>query len=266
MSTRDLFELASLDVLGLLDDEERRDFENTFRSATPAVQAQVRREQLRVSDLNDWLPAVEPPAGLKTRVLSEVRAAIVAMRAGQARDHVSSRLSPLAAALQRNVSPLWRAATIGLAASLVFIAVFFYSAFDQMRNLSRSLESDQKVAGLVNSSGANLADSILNSRTSFVSFQAPAGVDASARARLIVDPETNAAQLFFDLPTVKDGYRLVAVSDDGKRIESTVTELNLPAGKQTVSLSAAGILGRKLAIIPVVAGDNLAAAVLVSWS
>ncbi len=265
MSTRDLFELAALDVLGLLDDEERRDFEHTFRAATPAVQAQVRREQLRVADLDDWLPDVAPPAGLKARVVAEVRAAIVAVRAGQARGHVSSRLSPIAAALQRNVSPLWRAATIGLAASLVFVAVFFYSALDQIRNVSRSLESDQSVAGLVTSSGANLTDAILNSRTSFVSFHA-ANPEAPARARLIVDPATNAAQLFFDLPSVKDGYRLVAVSDDTRQIVETITELNLPAGKQTVSLSAVGLIGRKLAILPVAAGDNLAAAVLVSWT
>lgn len=265
MSTRDLFELAALDVLGLLDDEERRDFENSFRAATPAVQAQVRREQLRVADLDDWLPRVDAPAGLKTRVLSEVRAAIVAVRAGHARDHVSSRLSPLAAALQRNVSPLWRAATVGLAASLVFVAVFFYRTLDQFNTVTRSLQSETAINDLMAAgSGAGITDVLLNPAASFVAFHSNEG--AAGRARLVLDPATNAAQLICDLPSVKDGYRLVAVSDDGQRIDQVVTTFNLPAGRQSVALNTPGLLGRKLAILPVAAGENLAAAILVSWS
>lgn len=268
MSTRDLFELAALDVLGLLDDEERRDFENAFRTATPAVQAQVRREQLRVADLDDWLPDVAEPAGLKARVLSEVRAAIVAVRAGHGRNHVSARLSPLAAALQRNVSPLWRASTIGLAASLVFVAVFFYRTLDQFNTVTQSLQSGNTVDGLIAISGANLPDALLNPNTTFVAFHS-ANPDTplnASRARLVIDPSTNGAQLVWDLPSVKDGYRLVAVSDDGQRIENVITTFNLPAGKQAVSFSADGLVGRKLAILPVIAGDNLAAAILVSWT
>ncbi len=265
MSTRDLFELAALDVLGLLDDDERRDFESAFRAATPAVQAQVRREQLRVADLDDWLPKVDAPAGLKTRVLSEVRAAVAAVRAGHARDHVSSRLSPLATALQRNVSPLWRAATVGLAASLVFVAIFFYRTLDQFNTVTRSLQSEHAVNDLV-AAGAGVTDAILSPVASFVSFHTPSSDASAARARLILNPATSSAQLLCDLPSLKDGYRLVAVSDDGERIEHIITTFNLPSGKQSVSLAAAGLLGRKLAILPVAAGENLAAAVLVSWS
>ncbi|MGD9692549.1 MAG: hypothetical protein AB7G17_11060 [Phycisphaerales bacterium] len=265
MSTRDLFELAALDVLGLLDDEERRDFENAFRAATPAVQAQVRREQLRVADLDEWLPRVDAPAGLKTRVLSEVRAAIAAVRAGHARDHVSNRLSPLAAALQRNVSPLWRAATVGFAASLVLVGVFFYRTLDQFNTVTRSLESENAVNDLV-SAGAGVTDAILSPVASFVSFHPVSDQAVSARARLIINPATKSAQLICDLPSLKDGYRLVAVSDDGSRIEENITLFNLPAGRQAISLASASLVGRKLAILPVAAGENLAAAILVSWS
>lgn len=266
MSTRDLFELAALDVLGLLDDEERREFENAFRAATPAVQAQVRREQLRVADLDDWLPDVEAPAGLKAKVLSEVRAAVAAVRAGHARDHVARRLSPIAAALQSNVSPLWRAATVGLAASLVLVGVFFYRTLDNVNTLRQSLNSDNAVAGL-GSVGPGIPDALLNPKTSFIAFNpAPAALESAARARLIVDGPANSAQLICELPVIKDGYQLVIVSDDGRRIDSRVTQFNLPPGKQVLSLSAAGLVGRKLAILPVTAGENLAAAILISWS
>ncbi|QYU70067.1 hypothetical protein J4558_08100 [Leptolyngbya sp. 15MV] len=47
MPFHDLLEMAVLDTLGLLDEQEQAAFEMAFRSAPPAVQAQVRREQTR---------------------------------------------------------------------------------------------------------------------------------------------------------------------------------------------------------------------------
>ena len=39
MNTRDLFEAAQLDALGLLDDAERDAFDAAFLAAAPAIQA-----------------------------------------------------------------------------------------------------------------------------------------------------------------------------------------------------------------------------------
>ena len=45
MTLQELIELAILDAMGLLDEEERLAFEVAFRASAPAVQAQVRRER-----------------------------------------------------------------------------------------------------------------------------------------------------------------------------------------------------------------------------
>jgi len=49
MTLQEMIELAILDAMGLLDEEERLAFELAFRAAAPPVQAQVRREQTRPS-------------------------------------------------------------------------------------------------------------------------------------------------------------------------------------------------------------------------
>ena len=79
MTTHELLELASLDAMGLLDPEEREAFELAFRAAAPALQAQIRREQLRLSYIDGILPVVEPPPGLRARVMAKVREAIESM-------------------------------------------------------------------------------------------------------------------------------------------------------------------------------------------
>lgn len=49
MKTQELIELAVLDAMGLLDEQEREAFDAAFDAAAPAIQAQVRREQTRLS-------------------------------------------------------------------------------------------------------------------------------------------------------------------------------------------------------------------------
>ena len=69
MTTRELLELASLDAMGLLDDNEHEAFEGAFRAAAPAVQRQVRREQERLTGDTSTLPDVDPPAELVADLL-----------------------------------------------------------------------------------------------------------------------------------------------------------------------------------------------------
>ena len=76
MMTHELMEMASLDAMGLLDPTERETFELAFQAADPALQAQIRREQLRFSRMDDMLPKVSPPLGLRARVIAAVRGAM----------------------------------------------------------------------------------------------------------------------------------------------------------------------------------------------
>src|SRR5688572_23634462 len=113
MTTQELIELAVLDAMGLLDEEEREAFDGAFGAAAPAVQAQVRREQTRISLSQDLLPDVEPPAGLRSLVLEAVRKA---MGQPAERRHRHARLGMLTLMPARQVSPMWRAASVGFAA------------------------------------------------------------------------------------------------------------------------------------------------------
>jgi hypothetical protein len=56
MTAYELIEMAVLDALGILDEEERASFERAFAAAAPGLQAQVRAEQARLVDLVDLLP------------------------------------------------------------------------------------------------------------------------------------------------------------------------------------------------------------------
>ena len=79
MKTQELIELAVLDAMGLLDEAEREAFEAGFSSASPAVQAQVRREQTRLCLSEALLPDEEPPAGLRALVVEAVRKAMASV-------------------------------------------------------------------------------------------------------------------------------------------------------------------------------------------
>src|SRR5438105_666068 len=102
MNTHDLLEMASLDAMGLLDPEEREAFERAFRAAPPPLQAQIRREQLRFSAADDILPQVEPPLGLRARVIAAVREAMQTMAGRRAAEAAPALRSATA------VSRFWR--------------------------------------------------------------------------------------------------------------------------------------------------------------
>lgn len=262
MNTRDLFENASLDVLGLLDDDERQEFERAFRAADPALQAQIRREQLRVSSIDDWLPAVDAPAGLKSRVVGAVRDAIVSVHDDDARTRTAQRAGIFSIALQRNVSPLWRAACIGLATATIVLGGAVLRVQEQYQTVASTVASDQRLADVASMFGPRFADSLLDDATAKISFVASNG--SSARATIIAaDNADNAYLLTRDLPSVDGGYRLVRLADNGA-IDSVVTNFDSRGGRDIFEIGQQLVSSAAYAILPVAAGDDLSRAVLIS--
>lgn len=219
MTTKDLYELAALDVLGLLDDEERSEFERAFRSADPAVQADIRREQLRYSDLDSLLPVVETPAGLKTRVLNAVREAI-----GVVQLEPIARIGPGSARVTRwNTGPLWRAACIGFAAATLVLAGYVGWLNRLNAGMSLEISNAQGIGILSQTYGANFTSGM--ARFQVVAFSpaqsaaAPAAQDAGDKApaaQLYFDPEKKKAYLFCDkLPADVQEYTLVIRGNGG---------------------------------------------------
>lgn len=118
MNTRELIENSLLDAMALLDKQETEAFERAFRAASPAVQAHVRREQTRLSHIEQLLPKVEPPAELRAAVIKAVRIEMD-LAAEQAANDVRSPIFTLLPS--QRVSAMWRAAAIGfMTAAVVF--------------------------------------------------------------------------------------------------------------------------------------------------
>lgn len=253
MMTRDLFELASLDVLGLLDDEERREFERAFRAAPPAVQAQVRREQLRAAHAvqsDEWLPVVDTPTGLKGRVVSSVREAIDAARAGEFSDHMSRKIGFFTLALQRNVSPLWRAACIGLLTASAVLGVALVRQSQQYDGIREAIAGDVAVKAIAEQYGARFASTLTDPASQFRSFAAVHPDANGVQARLVVDESGASAFLVCNfLPAREDGYRLVVLNANGQ-VEREVSRFSHGGGVSIRELALQGLATATLAIIP----------------
>lgn len=224
MSTRDLFEMAGLAALGLLDDEERDQFERAFRSADPQIQAQIRREQLLYStSFADDLPDVEAPPGLRSRVLSAVRRAI---------DRVASTDRPLvigALPRQRSTMPIWRAACIGFATATVVLGAFFVDLNRTVYEMEQQTASNFSMDELQRVLGGRALELFADPNARQVGFvqvahatPSPAvGDDINPATRNIpkavlrVDPETRQAFLLCaHLPIAGGEYQLVVEGAD----------------------------------------------------
>ncbi|MDX2115108.1 MAG: hypothetical protein SFZ24_05730 [Planctomycetota bacterium] len=228
MTSRELFELASLDVMGLLDDQERAAFEEAFRAAPPHIQAQIRAEQLRFAD-DSLLPEADAPAGLRGKVLAAVRDAIAAVHTEPiARIGTGSRLVSSAA--------IWRAACIGFATASLVLAGFAL----HVSQLNRSIQ-DQALSNAVNdeiraSAGPGFAPFLARSTVRHVAFT-PAAADYSgkAAAALLVDSENRSAYLVCNALPIEGGtYKLVLEDAQGK--QTTIKEFQASAGSFFIPL------------------------------
>jgi hypothetical protein len=223
MTIRDLLENASLDALGLLDEEERAEFESAFRSAAPEVQAQVRREQRRAADLDATLPNVEAPVGLRARVVGAVRRAIaeVSTPVGSVHPEVDSG-HRRAGFLFLRTTPVWRAACIGFATATVVLAGAFGWMTRAHSQLASQMTSGQMLEEFQQVAGARALDILAARNRDDVSL-IPADHDVAQGviANLYLDIDKGEAVLLCrGLPALAGSYRLVV--EDGtnqKRIE-----------------------------------------------
>jgi anti-sigma-K factor RskA len=224
MTTQQLIEMAVLDALALLDDEERDDFERTFRAAKPQIQAHVRREQTRLSNIEAFLPDVEPPAGLRAAVIAALREEIA---------HPSSRRyadQPIPMLTARRVSPLWRAVAVGLGtAAVVLLGTFFYLN-QQIRDIERQIDSFNTVVMLDNELGRELNSIVRDPQSRRVAFQT-VNAENPGTAVLYVDPEKGKVYLLCDeLPNYEEGRTYALFLVDGAGAETELARFSSNGG------------------------------------
>lgn len=205
MKHRDLYDLAAADTLGLLDDEERAEFESAYRSAPPNVQADLRRLQLRTTSMERLLPNVEPSPSLRSRVLEAVRRAM-----DESVAEPLAKIGPLAMPSRRAIA-VWRAAAIGLATSALVLGGFVYQMSVENQTIAQAALTGD-IADDLKVFGPGFRDVVMSPNMQRVSFAQPApdAVRRPVNAQLFIDPESGTAILAAEgLPISAGQYTLV---------------------------------------------------------
>lgn len=224
MNTHELLELASLDALGLLDPDEREGFERAFRNAPPALQAQIRREQLRLAHIDDILPGVEPPPGLRARVFAAVKDAIGSMTIRRiSGGAIVPDLRP-----SYGVNRMWRVGAIAAAAASVVLGISVL----QMRMDYTAIQTGEFNNALhdkiLTDFGVKFSEAMFSPETKFVQFtdagEAEADAQFPGRALLVVEPSSRTGELFVkNLPASGAEYEVVVEDADGNIAIADIT-------------------------------------------
>lgn len=191
MTTHELIELAVLDVHGLLDPTEQAAFERALAAAAPALRGHVRREQDRLSVLDDTLPDVAPSPELRTRVLEAVRAAIA--------DDLLAGNQPrsLTIADARQVSPMWRAVAIGSIAAAVVFAMTTFSVQSHNRQLAEAFEKGSLISQITQTFGGQFVeDTLFDNGTRRVLLTAAGADGQRVDGSIFYNPDWPTTKLF----------------------------------------------------------------------
>ncbi|MBX3364599.1 MAG: hypothetical protein KF866_07520 [Phycisphaeraceae bacterium] len=222
MTTQELIEMAVLDAVGLLDEGERKAFDAALAVAPRELQAHVRREQLRLSDLDLLLPDVRPPAGLRTAVIEAVREAIareLIESAGRAERSIL-RLEP-----SKRVSPMWRATAIGSMAAAIVLGISTFKMSDQYRQVQQDMNKNALLDQITAAYGASFVEKTLfDARTHRVVF-APESESFRGQASIWSNPDWAAARLFCLNLTEQEGeeFKLAVIDSEGRVVRELLT-------------------------------------------
>lgn len=245
MKAHELMEQASLDAYGLLDEQEQASFDRTLASCPPAIAAQVRREQLRVAKEGLHLPDVDPPAGLRSRVLAAMRL----QSAGDAERDVYSMPEILPS---RGVHPVWRLAAIASVAASVVLGMGAGYLHLQYRDINSALTTNQVNTQIAEEFGARFTAMFMSEHTrlhAFVRADDGLGVEAA----LMNNPEMGGA--IFAVhgfpPSETASYTLAVVSSDGQILRTLTSFRPLGSGFSSYQIRNADLnTGTRLVVLP----------------
>ncbi|MEM0983112.1 MAG: hypothetical protein AAGI17_04075 [Planctomycetota bacterium] len=257
-----LFEQAVLDAMGVLEHDELEEFEQAWRDAPVELKRQLVRQQAFLTDLQDLLPEVDPPAVLRERVLVSVRRAMeeasasrsggaarrsVTHGSGEASRAVSGRTAAPGSSLfrGRRVHHLWRAVALGLAVAVVGLGTL-------QTYMARQISRARDVAAfgvIIDELGPeHVYDFLMDPNTERLALTPTAAAgDATAVLWRSADGESGRV-IASGLKASNGGYRVVALDDRG-RIERQLAELQADGAfsSATVPMISAGL---RLAILP----------------
>jgi hypothetical protein len=140
MPSHELAELAVLDAYGMLPDADLLRFEQAFLAISPEAQAELRRIQADIATDERLLPACEPSAALRTKVIGRIRAAMDLSQASELDADIARFQHPAMQAAEQNSNFLssvwtWRMAALlllGVVLTLVATNTSNQRHFDQL--------------------------------------------------------------------------------------------------------------------------------------
>jgi hypothetical protein len=245
MTLQELIELSILDAMGLLDEEERLAFELAFRASAPAVQAQVRREQTRLSRIENILPEVTPPAGLRAAVVQAVRREMA--NAGTEANPALALANSMVPS--RGVSRFWRAASMGLAAAVIVLGVTNLRMQTQYQDLNTLLQNDQVLKVVSNEFGPSFVKNVLFSKDTKRIVLAPKATGYKGLASVWMNKEWKEGLLFCHaMPSPEGKTFKIAIVDDNDRIVKELASFESNGELKPVKLHLSGTDVGRLAV------------------
>ncbi len=267
MNTRDLLELAALDALDLLDPGEKEEYERAFASASAAIRREVRAAQARVVDLESILPDVTPELDLRARVINAVAVARQTEQASPSRAvvHRPGRVEPRVAK-SRRVSPLWRAASIGLSVAVMVLGVVAVQIQEHNNRLGEAVvvsEYFQRIGT------RHLRDTLFDANTKRAIFTKAdnSTLARDATAVVLSNPDWKSSRFFCNGLSGeggKPGSFQLCVIDANNNVIQQVTKFKSEGRWESFDVSVALSANTRLAIFIDRGVEGLGAMVLIS--
>lgn len=219
MNTKELYEMATLDMSGCLDESERREFERAFAMASPEIQAQIRREQLRFADQEEMLPDVQPPASLRARVVQAVREAMATPE--------EEPVGAIGPSSERNMrllrqAPFWRAACFALATACAVLAFFVVNVNRQSNDIASMLENNEFNQQMMEDLSPHITNVLFAPDMQQMAF-VPTAPDADVvipEAKMFVDPDRRLGHIILrNLPEIQGQYTVRFLDPEGRIVE-----------------------------------------------
>lgn len=243
MNTKELIEQAVLSAMGFLEEDEQRAYEAAFNAAPPAIQAQVRREQTRLSSLKAILPDVDAPAHLRAIVLEAIRAEINAQEIAQAhRSKTGSANESRRHTLlfgRKHVAAAWRVNAIASMAAAIVFGVTTLHMWRQYVELETRLGTNAMYDEIAAVFGPGyVQDTLFSERTHRVVLTITGDTaDARGQAAVWYNPDWDGVRFFsFNLPTQDGRNYTIALLDENGEIVNELARFRSGGGLEREQL------------------------------
>ncbi|GDY00066.1 hypothetical protein LBMAG48_24690 [Phycisphaerae bacterium] len=220
MTLRELLENANLAGLGLLDQDDQIAFEKALAIAPESVRRHVIAEQARWSGGGELLPAVQPDASLRHRVIDAVNVAIVDAELAQSDAHMEL----VETGHRRRSGSIWRATSLGLLTACIVLTGSFLYVVQSNKAVIAGNGNNQALGEYVYGFGSEFTDAIFDPATKRI-FLTANETGFEGRISIFSHPDWQKGRAFAEsLPAREnENYRLVELDANNHVVRELAT-------------------------------------------